>query len=323
MKDYYYYAKSLLVATLTLAGLVTTLPQEVTAQEETLKIGVLQYVEHESLNANYEGFLEGLKEAGYEEGKNLEIEFVNAMADNANLQSMSEKLVKNNDLLFAIATPAAQSLANVIGDKTLYFSSVTDPVSAGLVDSLEEPGKNVTGTIDAAPLEQQVELLKQLAPEAKTIGLLYNAGETNSLSEATRAKKVLEAAGLSVEDATVTSTNDINQVVGALADKVDAIFTVTDNTVASAMTLVGDLAKEAKLPLVGGSEDMVLTNGLATYGLNYFNLGKQTAQMLVRQIEEGKEASELPVEQASENNLIINEEFAKELGIDVSSIKIE
>lgn len=320
MKNGYYYSKLMML--LGMLALVLGYVSPVSAAE-SLKVGVLQYVEHESLNATYQGFIDGLKEAGYEEGKNLEVDFLNAAADNANLQSMSEKLVNNNDVLFAIATPVAQALANVAGDKPLYFSAVTDPVSAGLVESLEKPGKNVTGTIDAAPIEEQVKLLQKVAPEAKTIGLLYNSGEANSLSEAKRAKEQLTAAGLKVEEATVASTNDISQVMGSLVSKVDAIFTVTDNTVASAMTLVGDLAIEAKLPIVGGSEDMIVENGLVTYGLNYYNLGKQTAAMVVKQQKEQLKVSEMAVETASENNLIINEKVAQALGIDITNLKME
>lgn len=290
---------------------------------EPIKVGVLQYVEHESLDANYQGFLDGLKEAGYVEGENLTIDFLNAAADNANLQSMSEKLVNGNDYLFAIATPAAQAVANVADDKPVFFSAVTDPVSAGLVDSLEKPGKNATGTTDAAPLNEQIQLLKAAVPDAKTVGIIYNSGEANSLSEATHAKELLENEGYKVEEATVTGTNDINQVMGSLVTKVDVIFTVTDNTIASAMTLVGDLAIEAKLPIIGGSEDMIKKNGLATYGLNYYNLGKQTAQMLVKHIEEKTPVAEMPVEAAKENNLIVNEEVAKKLDIDVNKLKVE
>ncbi|MBS4461972.1 ABC transporter substrate-binding protein [Aerococcaceae bacterium zg-B36] len=318
MKNDYRYWLGMLVALL-----VMVIKVPYVAAEEMIKIGVLQYVEHESLNANYQGFLDGLKELGYEEGKNIEIEFVNAAADNANLQSMSEKLVKHNAYLFAIATPAAQALANVAGETPLYFSSVTDPVAAGLVDSLTNPSGNVTGTIDASPIDEQVKLLQKLQPEAKTIGLLFNSGETNSQSEATRAKEELEKSGLQVEMYTVTSTNDISQVMQSMVGKVDAIFTVTDNTVASAMTLVGDLALEAKLAIVGGSVDMVLENGLATYGLDYYSLGKQTAAMLVKQIESNGDWKTLPVESAAEQKLVINEKVAAALNIDVSAIEKE
>lgn len=320
MSDYYDYVKKLMATILMVGMLVSAV--RVDAQE-TIKVGVLQYVEHESLNATYEGFVDGLKEAGYTEGDNLTLDFLNAAADNANLQSMSEKLVNGNDYLFAIATPAAQALANVANDKPLFFSAITDPVAAGLVDSLEKPKKNITGTIDAAPLEEQIQLLKTAAPHAKKVGIIYNSGEANSLSEAKLAKELLEKAGYQVEEATVTSTNDIGQVLSALVSNVDAIFTVTDNTIASAMTLVGDIAIEAKLAIIGGSEDMVKENGLATYGLNYYSLGKQTAAMLVKHIEEETPLSEMSVEVAKENNLIVNEEVAKKLSIDVDKLSIE
>ncbi|MBF6625324.1 ABC transporter substrate binding protein [Tuanshanicoccus lijuaniae] len=318
MKNKYRYWMKVLMLLLIIAGQMS-----VVSAEEVIKIGVLQYVEHVSLNANYQGFIDGLKELGYEEGKNIAIEYVNAAADNANLQSMSEKLVKNNDYLFAIATPAAQALANVAGKAPLYFSAVTDPVAAGLVDNLEKPSKSVTGTIDASPIDEQVKLLQQLQPKAKTIGLLYNSGETNSQAEAKRAQTALEKQGLKVEHYTVTSTNDINQVMQSMVGKVDAIFTVTDNTIASAMSLVGDLALEAKLAIIGGSTDMILENGLATYGLDYYSLGKQTAAMLVKQLKAGGKGQTLPVESAAEQKLVINEKVAAALNIDVSAVKKE
>lgn len=292
--------------------------------DESLKVGVIQYVEHESLDQNYQGFVDGLKEAGYEEGKNLELNYVNAAGDNTNLQSMSESVGKNSDYLFAIATPVAQALANIEKEKPIYISSVTDPVSAGLVESLEKPNTNVTGTIDAGPLKEQVALISQVAPNAKKVGLIYNSGEANSVSEAKLAKKELEAAGYQVAEQTVTSTNDISQVMQSLvADKVDALFTVTDNTIASAMTLVGDMAIEAKLPLVGGSKDMVLNRGLVTYGLDYYELGKQTAKMLVDQVKSGKDTKDIPIQTAAKLDLVVNKDVAQALGIDPESIKTE
>lgn len=303
--------------------ILMVLPVKKVHAESVIKVGVLQYVEHVSLNETYRGFVDGLKEGGYVEGENLKLDFLNAAADNANLQSMGERLVNNNDYLFAIATPAAQALVNIAEDKTVYFSAVTDPVGAGLVQSLEAPGKNVTGTTDAAPIDQQVKLIKVVAPTAKKVGIIYNSGETNSLSEVEKASILLKEAGYEVTEATVTSTNDISQVVGALLPTIDVLFTVTDNTVASAMTLVGDLAIAAKVPVIGGSQDMIEENGLVTYGLNYYNLGKQTGLMLAQQIKEQHVAKEMPVQSAKENNLIINEKVAEKLGIDPKTIKVE
>ena len=171
---YHYWKKvlavSLLVSTLLVAGWTSGGVQA----EGAIKIGVLQYVEHESLNQNYQGFVDGLKEAGYEDGDKIELNYLNVSGDNANLQSMSETLTKDSDYLFAIATPAAQGLANLEKETPIYFSSVTDPVAAKLVESLDQPGGNVTGTLDAGPLEEQVALIKAVRPNAKKVGLIYN-----------------------------------------------------------------------------------------------------------------------------------------------------
>lgn len=292
-----------------------------TSAEEPIKIGILQYMEHESLNENREGFIAGLKEAGYIDGETIELQYENAAGDNGALTSMGEKLVSSSDYLFAIATPAVQTLANNTKELPIYFSSVTDPVDAGLVKSLEKPETNVTGTINAGPLEEQIELMLSIRPETETVGLLYDSGELNAVSEVKRAKKILDDRNLAYEEITVTSTNDITQALDSLLNKVDTLFIVNDNTVASAMGYIGDMAAEKDIPVIGASKDMILVNGLATYGLDYYDLGKQTAQMLIRQIEEGTVIEETPVETANELELVVNEEMAKRLNIDLSSIK--
>lgn len=322
MKNPYRYLKTVLAASMAAASLVLPLAHTTQVEaQEAIKVGILQYVEHDSLDAARNGFIDGLAEAGYVEGDNLTLNYLNAGADNANLQSMAETLGNGNDYVFAIATPAAQSVANAVTDIPVYFSAVTDPVDAGLVESLEAPGKNITGTIDAGPIKEQVDLLLSIEPEAEKIGIIYNSGETNSQGEANKAIEYLEELGKEVVLATVTSTNDISQVMGTLVKEADAIFTVTDNTIASAMPLVGDLAKEAGLAIVGGSKDMIIENGLATYGLDYYELGKQTAQMLVKQIEEGLDTAAIPVESAAVLELVVNEDYAEAIGIDPTSIQ--
>ncbi len=327
----YQYLKKLVVkgiatafATTSVMGLLS--PMMSAQAQEPIEIGVLQYVEHESLNQNYQGFLNGLKDAGYIEGENLKINYLNASGDTANLQTMSENVTNNSDYIFAIATPAAQAVANVEKEKPIFISSVSDPVSAGLVKSVENTETNVTGnltgTMDAGPIPQQVSLISEVAPEAKKVGILYNSGEANAVSEAGIAHEVLETEGYEVSEATITSTNDISQVMGNLVEEVDVIFIVTDNTVASAMSLVGDLATEANVPLVGGSKDMVLENGLITYGLDYYKLGEQTAEMLVRMIDENLEVSEMSLEKPRDLELVINEKNAEKLGIDPELIEV-
>lgn len=317
----YRYLKSVLSTVLLAGALLPSLASTTHAQElEAINVGVLQYVEHESLDQNYQGFLDGLEEAGYIEGENLTINYLNASGDTANLQSMSESIANSSDYIFAIATPAAQAVANVESTKPILFSSVSDPVGAGLVADLEAPAANVTGTTDAGPIAEQVSLLQAVVPEAKRVGIIYNSGEANSVSEAEKAREELEEAGIEVVQATVTSTNDISQVMGGLVnDNVDAIFTVTDNTIASAMALVGDLAVEAGLPIIGGSKDMVLANGLTTYGLDYYELGKQTAEMLVEVIETGEI---IAVQSAANLELVVNEDNEKALGLDLSKVEI-
>lgn len=315
----YRYLKTALVSLLAL-GIIAA-PMSAEAQDqEAINVGVLQFVEHESLDQNYQGFIDGLEEAGYVEGENLTLNYLNASGDTANLQSMSENVTNSSDYIFAIATPAAQAIANVEQKKPVLFSSVSDPVGAGLVENLEEPEANITGTTDAGPIEDQVALLQAVVPDAERVGIIYNSGEANSMSEAEKATAALEAAGIEVVEATVTSTNDISQVMSGLVnDDVDAVFTVTDNTIASAMTLVGDLALEAELPIIGGSKDMALANGLTTYGLDYYELGKQTAGMLVEIIESGEI---IPVESADTLELVVNEENAETLGLDLSNIDL-
>lgn len=320
----YRYLKKTLLAVLAIGAVVSPLSglTQINAQElEAISVGVLQYVEHDSLDQNYQGFVDGLAEAGYVEGENLTLNYLNASADNANLQSMSENVANSSDYLFAIATPAAQSLANIEADKPILFSSVSDPIGSGLVDDLENPSKNVTGTTDAGPISEQVDLLLNIIPDAQKVGLIYNSGEANSLSEAEIAKEVLNEKGIEVVEATVISTNDISQSMESLINQeVDAVFTVTDNTIASAMTLVGDLALAADLAVIGGSKDMILENGLATYGLDYYQLGKQTAEMLVEIIEKGEI---IAVQSAANLELVINETNAEKLGIDPASISVE
>ncbi|EAC3871352.1 ABC transporter substrate-binding protein, partial [Listeria monocytogenes] len=246
-------------------------------------VGVLQLVEHGSLNAAYEGFKEGLAEAGYTEGENLTIEYQNAQNSQDNLKSMSERLVNANpDLLLGIATPAAVSLANETTDTPIVVTAVTDLVGAKLADSNKEPGRNITGTSDMVPIEQQINLLLSIVPDAKTIGIMYNAGEANSKIQADLAEEALKAAGVDVKVLTANTTNDVQQVTTSLAKDVDGIYIPTDNTFASAAAIVGEVAKETKTPIVAGSVEQVDDGALATYGIDYKSLGIQTGKLAAK-----------------------------------------
>lgn len=326
MKKTHRYVKSLVATTLLLGSLI--LPQAgyqtaaVQAQDkEAIKVGIFQFNDHGSLNANREGFIDGLADLGYIEGENLTIDYKNANADIANLQSMSESLVNNSDYFLAIATPAAQALANATTDQPVVFTSVADPLGAGVVDTMEEPGRNLTGTTNIGPIKQQIDMLMEIVPEAKRIGIIYNSSEVNAQYQVDVAVPILEEHGVEPVLQTITSTNDISQAMTSLVSEVDAVYLVTDNYIASSMPLVGDIAKEAGIPIVGGSNDMIEENGLASYGLDYYDLGVQSAKMLVRIIEEELDPATVPVEYAENLVLIVNEEYAEAIGIDPASIK--
>lgn len=284
-------------------------------------VGILQLVEHGSLDAAYEGFKEGLAEGGYKEGENLILEYQNAQNSQDNLKSMSEKLVKNSpDLLLGIATPAAVSLANETTDIPIVVTAVTDLVEAKLADSNEAPGRNITGTSDMVPIDKQIQLLLSIVPDAKTIGIMYNAGEANSKIQADLAEKALKDAGVDVKVLTANTTNDVQQVTTSLAKDVDGIYVPTDNTFASAAAVVGEVAKETKTPIVAGSVEQVEDGALATFGIDYKSLGKQTGELAAKILDGDEKPATTPVETANKLELVVNQEMATALGIDPESI---
>ena len=285
-------------------------------------VGVLQVVQHPSLDKAYKGFKKGLKEEGYVEGKNLKIDYQNAQNNQDNLKSMSEKLVnEKSDLMLGIATPAAQSLANTSQDIPIVVTAVTDLKAAKLVKSDTKPGKNVTGTTDMVSIERQIKLLLSIVPKAKTVGIMYNAGESNSKIQADLATAVLKKAGVKVLIKTANSTNDVQQVTETLASKVDGIFVPTDNTFDSAADVVGKVVKEKKVPLVASSVDQVKTGGLASIGIDYELLGEQTGKMAAKILAGKAKPADMPIEKAHDMKLVVNKKMAKALGIDPKSIK--
>lgn len=286
---------------------------------ETISVGVLQFMEHNSLQAARDGFAEEL------EASDLTVEFedMNAQGDQSNLQSMSEQLSSNNDLMLAIATPAAQSLATVEQEKPILFTAVTDPEDAGLVETNEAPGMNLTGTSDMVPIEEQIALLLSIVADAEKIGIAYNSSEPNSKIQADLAVAELEAQGVEAVVQTVTTTNDVQTTLTSLAQEVDGIYLPTDNTMASTMSIIGEIAIEYQLPLVAGAGAMVEDGGLATYGINYTDLGRQTARLALRILEDGEDPAEIAIETSDNLELIVNEEMAEALGIDPAGITVD
>lgn len=306
-------AASLLLAACSQSG-------DKTSSKEVPQIGILQYVEHESLTAARKGFEKGLAEEGYKDGEDIKIAYENAQGDQANLQSISEKLVSDNDLVLGIATPAAQSLVTASSDTPILFTAVTDPISAKLVKTMKTPDGLATGTSDMSPVDEQVKLIQKVLPNAKKVGIMYTTSERNSEVQVEEAEKLFKKADIKVIKKGISSTNDVQDTAKSLMKDVDLIFVPTDNIIASAIPILRDLSKESKVPVVGGSADMVGEGLLFSYGPDYEKLGEQTAKMAVKVLE-GEDVSKLSAQYPEALNVAVNDDMAKALDIDVSGIE--
>ncbi len=274
--------------------------------EDKVKIGILQQLEHPSLDQAREGFVQALADSGYVDGENMILDYQNAQSDQSNLQTMADRLVNDkNDLILAIATGAAQTLAAKTQTIPVLITAVTDPVDAGVVDSMEKPGTNVSGTSDASPMKEQLELMLKLKDGIETVGLLYTSSEDNSVLQINQVKDILDGMNVKYVEQTVTNSNDVQQAVQSLVTKCDAIYIPTDNVLAASMALVADITWPAGIPVVTGAESMVTDGGLATLGLSYYNLGYQTGEMAVRVLN-GEDISTMPVETQNEYSYVIN-----------------
>lgn len=294
----------------------STPAESTTDSGKKLKIGIVQLVEHDALDGAYKGFVDGLAEAGFVDGENVIIDYQNAQNEQANCQTIATKFVNDKvDLILAIATPAAQAVANATKDIPVLVTAVTDPADAKLVASNEVPGGNVTGTSDLTPVSEQMELLKQIYPDTKTVGMLYCSSESNSKFQVDLAKKKAEELGMATKDFTVSSSNEIQQVVQSMVGKVDAIYAPTDNMIAAGMATVTMVANPSKLPVICGEAGMVENGGLATYGINYYDLGKLTATQAVAILNGEKKPADMPIEYMQGNELTVNQETIEALGV--------
>ncbi|MDG3145915.1 ABC transporter substrate-binding protein [Streptococcus suis] len=289
-----------------------------TNSTEKVKIGVLQFVTHDSLDEIYKGIKAGLEEGGYTTTENLSIDFMNAEGDQSQVQTMSKKLVDNgNELLIGIATPAAQGLANATTELPIIMGAVTDPVGANLVTDLKNPGGNITGVSDQTPVADTVSLIKEITPDAKTIGVLYSSNEDNSKIQVAEFKAAAEEAGYTVLEYAVASSNELASTVEVASSKVDAFFTPVDNTVASAFSTVVSVANKSKTPIFTSVEDMVEGGGIASVTLSQYDLGVATGKMTAK-ILDGANPADTPVQIFNEGTVVVNQKVAKELGITLS-----
>lgn len=288
-----------------------------TSSDKTYKIGVLQLTEHAALDAANKGFIAALDESGV----SYEADQQNAQNDQSACTTIASKFLGDaDDLIFAIATPAAQAVAAVTDEIPIVGTAITDYASAGLADSNDTPGRNITGTSDMNPVDQQIAMLQQVLPEATHIGLLFCTAEANSEIQIEMAEAALDKAGLTHDRFTVSSSNEIQSVVESMVGKVDAVYTPTDNTIAAGMAQVGQIAKEGKLPIIAGEENMCLAGGVCTLSIDYTTLGHMAGEMAVKILTQGANPAEMAIEQedSSQLKVIKNEDMAEALGIDLS-----
>ena len=276
-------------------------------------IGISQLAEHPALDDAREGFEDGLKELGI----NAKIIYQNAQGDIPTTVSIAQKFVKDEvDLIYAIATPAAQSAKQATKDIPVLFSAVTDPVAAQLIDSMENPGGNITGTSDESPMDKQLQLFKDLDKNINKIGIIYNTSEPNSQVQVEMAKELAPSLGLEIIPIGISNINDIPQTVDSMIKKVDGIYTITDNMVASAINVVSDKAINNKIITVGAEDSHVSGGILITDGISYYELGKQTARMAKEILVDGKSPANIPAETANNTKKVFNEKTLEVLKID-------
>lgn len=284
------------------------------SSKESYKVGVSQYLEHPSLDAAYEGFKEALEDADLD----VDYDFQSAQGEQANVKSISDKLVADDvDLIFANATPSALGALQATKDIPIVFTSVTDAVDAGLVDAMDEPGDNITGVIDLHPegIEKTVDFIDTYFEDA-TVGMIYNAGEQNSVAQIEAVKEITEGTSLTVVERTVANSSEVQQAATSLVEDADVFYIVTDNMVVSALDSVIGVTNDHDIPLIVGEPDSVEKGGFASYGIDYHTIGYRTGEMAADILTGEKSTKDLPVEIPPELGLFINKQAAEEQGIE-------
>lgn len=286
--------------------------------EKVVKFGISQIVEHPALDATRKGFIDQLEEQGYKSGSKAEYLYKNAQNNRAVSGQIARHLVGEKvDLILAISTPSAQDAAAATQEIPILFAAVTDPVAARLVKSLEQPGGNVSGTTDRSPVTQQLAVIREIVPKAKTIGTVFNSGEVNSVASVKDIKSEAAKLGMTVVEAPATSSSAVKMAAESLVGRVDVIHIPTDNTVVLALESVIKVCQDNKIPLFAADVESVGRGAIAALAVDYYKLGRQTGAMAARIIEGTVRVSELPVEFQKELLLHINPKQAKKMGVDL------
>ena len=288
--------------------------------EKSYTIGISQFAEHGSLDNCREGFLEGLKEEGIEEGKNLNVEYKNSAADMGTASQIASSFVSDKvDLICGIATPSAQTAYNAAMDTdiSVIYTAVTDPKAAELADDKGNPVGEVTGTSDKLPIEAQLKMIRELLPDAKKIGILYTTSEANSVSAIKEYEDLVGKYDFELVTKGITTTADVSLAADDLLSKVDCITNLTDNTVVASLPTILEKANDKKIPVFGSEIEQVKIGCLAAEGIDYISLGKQTGKMAAQVLKGEKKASELNFETITTPGFYVNNKVAENLGITV------
>lgn len=312
----------LLVAVLVISGCSQSTPPapgeesegEGEAAAEDYHIGIVQIVEHSALDAARLGFIEALASAGFKEGDNLTIDYKSAQGEMPTAVTITEGFVADKvDLILAIATPCAQAAATVTKDIPILITAVTDPVAAGVAESMERPNTNVTGTTDMNPIKEQLELALEINPQIKNVGVIYNSGEVNSVVQVDIAREVAPELGLKIVEAVATNSSEVVTAAEFLVGKVEAIYVPTDNTIVSALRSVVRVAEEHGLLLVAGDVESVQNGAVATLGISYHGLGYQTG-LMAAEILQGADPATMAIVGSKEFTYAINKTAAQNMG---------
>lgn len=305
----------ILIAFLTVAFFGENQRQE--ANKKIPQVGVLTLMHHPALDEIYRGFKAELKSSGYVDGKNVRIDYQNANNDQSNLRTMATRLTdEQSDVLVGITTPAAQALANTTSKTPIVLGAVTDPKASGLIKNLRHPEANITGVSDAAPVSQQLDLIKEFMPNLKTLGVIYTSSDSSAVSGFHEIERECKRRQINLKPFSIANSNDLNQVSEQMFSQVDAVIVPTDNTIAGAMETLVKNGNAAKKPIFPAAATMVKQGGLATYSVNQYKLGKMTGKMTVALLK-GKKVSSLPIERVKKGEPVINLKEAKELNLQV------
>ena len=288
-----------------------------------ITVAVTAIVEHPALNAARDGIKEELAAEGFKDGDNIKFVFQTAQGTPATAAQIARQYVGDNaTVIVPISTPSAQAVVAATKDIPIVFTAVTDPVGAQLVASLDKPGGNVTGLSDMSPLAEHLALIKEITPNVKKLGVVYNPGEANSVTLITRLKELVGPAGLELVESTATKSADVQQATRALVGKVDAIYIPTDNTVVSALEGAVSVAEENKIPLYAGDTDSVTRGAIATIGFDYHDVGIQTGKIVAR-ILKGEKPGDIPVAFATGTDLFVNPGSAAKMGVTIPDAVIK